>query len=155
MSIHFVETSQCKDTELSWEIINGELYSTLHYMFPSIDKNFQKKIDYSNFYKSVIEYYNKLSEEYVLIYYPIKICTGEASEFDEDNYPTSFDIDTEDLYVPEFEIKEILKYEFPNKDSDEILKTELGNVLEYFDNQYYGNSVTYEILLIEKAKYKN
>lgn len=152
MSIHYIETSSFKNNKLIWDIFNGQLCSTLHYIFPLIDKDYSKKIDPKNYDQSLIEYYNKLSEDFVLIYYPIKVCTGEATEFDEYNYPVSFDIDTEYLEVPESDIKFILENEFPNSDITTIFTNAIKNSVEYFDNSYYGDSVTYGIIAIKKDK---
>ncbi len=152
MSLHYIETSSYKDNKLIWDIFDGQLCSTLHHIFPLIDKDYSKKIDHKNYDQSLIKYYNKLSEDFVVIYYPIKVCTGEASEFDEDNYPVSFEIYTEYLDIPESDIKIILENEFPNSDINSIFNIAVNNSVEYFDNSYYGNSVTYGIIVVKKDK---
>lgn len=154
MSIHYIETSDFSDNQLFFFVDNnGNVASTIHHLFIFLNKDFHKKINNDNYSESLLNLYNYIDSTYNLIYFPVASTSGECSEFDETNYPVSFDITENVFEIPKEKILSILKESFPTLNSNDILNSEISNSFFYVDNQCYGNSTTYQIIFFEKTKY--
>lgn len=162
MSIHYVAGHNVDQGEsFSWELSNGILKESIIPMLRKIFKSHQKMLDVplSESYNTElvmerkISFYNKVSDEYLLIYFPIVETVPMDFYRDENGAYCHRGVETIDIEVPVYEIREILREHYPHvKDLDKftanVLKGHDDNT--YWHNDYYGHSTTYAYIKIKK-----
>jgi len=162
MSIHYVAGHNVDQGEsFSWELSNGVLRESIIPMLRKAFKSHAKMLDVplSESYNSElvvekkIDFYNKVSEDYLLIYFPVLETVPTDFYRDENGAYCHRGVDATDIEVPVYAIREILREHYPQiQDIDKFT----ANVLKvhdddtYWHNDYYGHSITYAYIKIKK-----
>lgn len=162
MSIHYVAGHNVHQGEgFSWNLSNGALKESIIPMLRKVFKFDAKMLDVpaSEHYNSElvmekkIGFYNKVSEEYLLIYFPVFETEPVGFYRDENGAYCHRGVEKIEIEVPVYEIREILREHYPHvKDIDAFT----ANVLKvhdddnYWHNDYYGHSTTYAYIKIKK-----
>ncbi len=158
MPIIHVADIECHLGEaLTWKSVDGTLFDgitpMLGELFPAIKKEFDVINDdqYNpDAYKlAKINFYNAISEQYVLIYYPVQEEKSTGSYQDEVGAYCSSGSNVIELSVPMFDIYGHLLSHFKHDLSYAQIETLIEkHSKEYIYNMYYGDSVVYNCIVL-------
>lgn len=162
MSIHYVAGHNADQGEaFVWQIEDGLLHEDISYMLKEIFPDLRHMLNYAPedayiaeiHVANKIKFYNKIVEDYLLIYYPITE-TAPVNQYRDESgaycHQSTTDVEIE---VPLYEIRELIREHYPQVENvdafvDNMLKIHANDT--YWHNDYYGSSVTYAYIKIKK-----
>lgn len=162
MAIHYVADHNVEQgVELVWQLESGVLYEDISPMLKSIFKEHLSLLNFApedRFVAEVhvankIKFHDKISADYLLIYFPVIETTPRDVYQDDDGSYQHKSKNIVNLEVPLYEIRELIREQYPHIDNvdsvvDKILKAQRDNT--HFHDNYYGNTVTYQYIKLKK-----
>lgn len=162
MSIHYVAGHNADQGEaFVWQLEDGLLHEDISYMLKEIFPDLRPMLNYAPedayiaevHVANKIKFYNKIVEDYLLIYFPVTETTPVDVYQDECGGYCHKSKSEVEIDVPLYELREIVREHYPQVENveafvDKMLELHANDT--YWHNNYYGNTVTYAYIKIKK-----